>query len=56
MRDRNEGPPTTRSVSPETIREYRALLTKGEESIDPKTWAGSFPAAYGIGARVLPKT
>ena len=41
-----------RAASPETVREYRALLTKGEDAIDPETWAGSFPAAYGIAPRV----
>ena len=42
----------SRSVSPEAVREYRALLTRGEDAIDPRTWAGSFPAAYGISPRV----
>jgi methionine sulfoxide reductase catalytic subunit len=52
MSDRRDAPQTPQLVSPETIREYRALLTKGEESIDPKTWAGSIPAAYGIAPHV----
>ena len=33
-------------------REYRALLTKGDDAIDPETFGGSFPAAYGIAPRV----
>jgi hypothetical protein len=41
-----------RPVSPEAKHQYRDLLTKGEDVIDPKTWAGSFPAAYGIAPRV----
>lgn len=52
MSDRSDEPPTPRSVSPEAVREYRALLTKSEDAIDPKTWAGSFPAAHGIAPRV----
>ncbi len=39
-------------ASREAVREYRALLTKGEDVIDPKTWAGSFPAVYGIAPRL----
>ena len=39
-------------VSREAVQEYRALLTKGEDAIDPKTWAGSFPALYGIAPRL----
>lgn len=54
MSDRSDAPgvQTPQSVSPEAVREYRALLTKGEEAIDPETWAGSFPAAHGIAPRV----
>ena len=35
-------------TSPESVREYRTLLSRGEDAIDPKTWTGSFPAARGI--------
>ena len=30
----------------------REQLTKGENSVDPRTWAGSIPAAYGIAPRL----
>jgi sulfoxide reductase catalytic subunit YedY len=33
-------------------REYRSLLSKGEDTIDRETWAGSLPAARGIWPRV----
>ena len=54
MNDRSDAPgvQTPQAVSPEAVREYRALLTKGEEAIDTTTWAGSFPAAHGIAPRV----
>jgi len=39
-------------VSPETMREFRAKLTVGEETVDPKTWAGAIPAAFGIAPRI----
>jgi len=39
-------------ASAEFVGEYRALLTKGEDVIDPQTWAGSLPAAYGIAPRL----
>ena len=52
MSERSDAPPAPRPISPEAVREYRALLTKGEDAIDPKTWAGSFPEAYGIAPRV----
>lgn len=47
-------PPRPRSdrVSPEAVGELRELLTKGEDVVDPKTWAGSIPAAFGIAPRV----
>jgi methionine sulfoxide reductase catalytic subunit len=40
------------AVSPETVSQLRAQLTKGEDIVDPKTWAGSIPAAFGIAPRV----
>jgi methionine sulfoxide reductase catalytic subunit len=45
-------PPASTRTSPETARDYRALLTKGEDFIDPDRWAGSLPAAYGVTPRV----
>ncbi|HET6611202.1 MAG TPA: molybdopterin-dependent oxidoreductase [Kofleriaceae bacterium] len=43
----NEGP-----ASPAAVSEFRDRLTKGEDVIDPKTWAGSVPAASGIPPRI----
>jgi len=34
------------------VSELRQQLTKGEDVVDPKTWAGSVPAAFGIAPRV----
>ena len=47
-------PPSPRPdrVSPETVSDLRARLTKGEDVVDPKTWAGSIPAAFGIAPRL----
>ncbi|ABF91000.1 oxidoreductase, molybdopterin-binding [Myxococcus xanthus DK 1622] len=39
-------------VSPELVKELRERLTKGEDVVDPKTWAGSIPAAFGIAPRL----
>jgi DMSO/TMAO reductase YedYZ molybdopterin-dependent catalytic subunit/thiosulfate reductase cytochrome b subunit len=44
----SETPP----VSPEAVNEFRERLTKGEDVVDPKTWAGAIPAAFGIAPRV----
>jgi len=54
MTEHNDKPRarTPEAASPGAARDDRALLTKGEDAIDPKTWAGSFPAAYGIAPRV----
>jgi thiosulfate reductase cytochrome b subunit len=34
------------------VSEFREKLTKGKDVVDPKTWAGAFPAAFGIAPRV----
>jgi DMSO/TMAO reductase YedYZ molybdopterin-dependent catalytic subunit/thiosulfate reductase cytochrome b subunit len=39
-------------VSPKAVNELREKLTKGEDVVDPKTWAGSIPAAFGIAPRL----
>ncbi|WP_066936129.1 molybdopterin-dependent oxidoreductase [Streptomyces sp. NBRC 110611] len=39
-------------VSPEAVRDYRRELTEGEDVIDPATWSGSVPQAYGVAPRV----
>lgn len=44
--------PAPSSVSPETLSSFRSQLSKGEDIVDPATWAGSVPAATGIAPRV----
>ena len=39
-------------LSPKLVSQFRKQLTKGEDVVDPKTWAGSIPAAFGIAPRV----
>lgn len=39
-------------VSPEAMSQLRERLTAGEDAVDPKTWAGSIPAAFGIAPRL----
>jgi thiosulfate reductase cytochrome b subunit len=39
-------------ISPDRLQSYRAQLTRGEDVIDPATWAGSVPAATGVTPRV----
>jgi methionine sulfoxide reductase catalytic subunit len=34
------------------MRDFRAKLTRGEDIVDPTTWAGSIPAAFGIAPRM----
>ena len=49
-----EGPPTSAAlgISPEAVRNFRSQLTKGEDVVDPMTWAGSIPQVSGIAPRV----
>ncbi len=44
--------PAPSSISPEAVRGFRSQLTVGEDVVDPTTWAGSVPQAYGIAPRV----
>jgi DMSO/TMAO reductase YedYZ molybdopterin-dependent catalytic subunit/thiosulfate reductase cytochrome b subunit len=44
--------PSPSNGSPEAARSYRSQLTKGEDAVDPATWAGSVPKARGIAPRV----
>lgn len=44
--------PPDAPVSPEAVREYRALLRPGEDVINPRTWSGSVPHAAGVAPRV----
>jgi methionine sulfoxide reductase catalytic subunit len=39
-------------LSPTDVTSFRSRLTRGEDVVDPATWAGSVPAAYGIAPRV----
>jgi sulfoxide reductase catalytic subunit YedY len=41
-------PPPHERLSPKSVSELREQLTKGEDIVDPKTFAGSIPAAFGI--------
>lgn len=58
MADRSKAPaaappsPGPRPVSPKSVSELRERLTKGEDVIDPRTWAGAMPAAFGIAPRL----
>ena len=45
-------PPGPDPISPEVVTELRERLTKGDDVVDPKTWAGSIPAAFGIAPRL----
>ena len=41
------------AIEPAAIRaSYRTQLSSGEDFVDPSTWAGSVPVAYGIAPRV----
>lgn len=47
-------PPATYSMdrSVDATTSYRVQLSSGEDTVDPSTWAGSVPVAYGIAPRV----
>jgi hypothetical protein len=49
-----EAPPSPgeERLSPQAVSEHRERLTRGEDVVDPKTWAGAIPAAYGIAPRL----
>jgi methionine sulfoxide reductase catalytic subunit len=44
--------PTVPGSTPEILESYRRELTTGEDAVDPASWAGSVPVAYGIAPRV----
>ncbi len=44
--------PAPSNASPGAVRSYRSQLTRGEDVVDPATWAGSVPQAHGIAPRV----
>ena len=39
-------------ASPEAASEFREKLTSGKDVVDPKTWAGGIPVAFGTAPRV----
>ncbi|MHB8417550.1 MAG: molybdopterin-dependent oxidoreductase [Myxococcales bacterium] len=45
-------PTPDRHILPKTVGKLRAQLTQGEDVVDPKSWAGSIPNAYGIFPRL----
>lgn len=44
--------PAPSKVDPESLRDFRARLSTGDDAVDPATWAGSVPAQSGITPRV----
>jgi len=44
--------PPASKVTPHVVASFRSQLTIGEDVVDPRTWAGSVPAAHGIAPRV----
>ena len=44
--------PGPSTISPEVVRSFRSQLTRGEDVVDPSTWAGSIPQVQGIAPRV----
>jgi sulfoxide reductase catalytic subunit YedY len=44
--------PTSSEVDPDPRRALRSQLTRGEDAVDPVTWAGSLPVHTGIAPRV----
>lgn len=44
--------PGPERMSPTVVSELRQQLIAGHDTVDPKTWAGSIPAAFGIAPRL----
>ena len=44
--------PAPSPVNPGALRDFRTQLSRGENAVDPTTWAGSVPAQTGIAPRV----
>jgi methionine sulfoxide reductase catalytic subunit len=42
----------TPHASADAVSDFREKLTKGKDVVDPKTWAGAIPAAFGIAPRI----
>jgi methionine sulfoxide reductase catalytic subunit len=45
-------PGASTDATPAAVAGYRRRLSRGENVVDPETWAGSLPAAHGIAPRV----
>jgi sulfoxide reductase catalytic subunit YedY len=45
-------PGASTDATPAAVARYRRRLSRGENVVDPETWAGSLPAAHGIAPRV----
>ena len=56
MKQRHSGSqaPAAGTAATAAAAAYRQRLTRGEDVIDPETWAGSVPAATGIAPRAQP--
>ena len=50
--DESTGPTDSRPLTPHTIHDYRARLTRGEDVVHPDAWAGAIPVASGIAPRL----
>ena len=44
--------PGPSAISPQAVHRFRQDLTRGEDVIDPSTWAGSVPSQTGIAPRI----
>ena len=51
LHEASEAPPPS-EISPDQVRSFRSQLTRGEDIVDPTTWAGSIPQVQGIAPRV----
>jgi sulfoxide reductase catalytic subunit YedY len=50
--DQPHGAPRPDRLTPGSVNVLRQQLTRGEDIIDPKTFAGSIPAAFGLAPRL----
>ncbi len=50
--ERRNGSRAAADTTPAAVAGYRQRLSRGENVVDPETWAGSLPAAHGIAPRV----
>ena len=50
--ERRNGSRAAADTTPAAVAGYRQRLSRGENVVDPETWAGSLPAAHG---RIAPR-